>query len=1441
MPTQKPNRFVALYNKFEAFNIENLFVRKKPPGPRRTVFVNQDLPQEYWDHQKKRVKPEHVYTTNQVITSKYTIITFLPRNLLEQFRRIANVFFLGIAILQFFPKFSTISPGLVIFPLLVVLAITAAKDGYEDIKRHQSDRRVNYSTVRVLQGGDYSNHNHTRAKTKTFLRGVRDAVPKKRSGNADPEKGTNTGPTSAGQPSDVEFDEESDAQEYGQQQTGFFHHSEAKTPHWKITKWEDVRVGDIVKICDNEPIPADILICSTSEEENEAYVETKNLDGETNLKSRHAVSLLNHLNSAKSCASKENQFVINLDSPDENMYRLNANVRVGEDTAPTDLSMVLLRGTVLRNTAWVIGVVMFTGEDTKIVQNSGGTPSKRSKVERQMNPQVFLNLILLAIMAVVCGIADSLLENYYFPRDAPWTYGATLSDDNPNINGLVTWAFALITFQNIVPISLYISIEGVRTVQAAFIFFDSFIYYEKTKQPTLARSWNLSDDLGQIEYIFSDKTGTLTQNKMVFRQCSIGGKVYIGEPDPEVVDEKPKEKEKKKLSGEESSLSSGSQTTPSSSAPSSAPNSPKPSNQQPSFRSPDLSADITHALHTSSDSPSAGHARALNGFFTVLALCHTVLSSENKETGQIEYKAQSPDEAALVRAAADCGYVFRGRDREILYLQTPMSEERWRARGDKRDESDRYERYELLNILEFTSSRKRMSVILRRLDGNDTRVFLLMKGADNVIFERLKDGVDRALKDQTETHLTEFANEGLRTLTLAYKIVPDEEYTTWAKKYHEATLALDNRDVLTEAVACEIEADMRLLGATAIEDSLQDGVPETIHDLKRAGIKVWVATGDKLETAIAIGHSTNLIGRESNIIVIRGGPDAPRTVYEQLVRAVQEFFSDSNIIDEHNQHAQAANFEDFEVVSPNPDTPGRLRRVNTGMSSVVGSNNGDRPGGFILVIDGAALTDALSDEKHKDLTLRLATHCEGVICCRVSPLQKALVVLLVKQGLGAMTLAIGDGANDVSMIQADTDGSHSKAADVGVGISGEEGLQAVNASDYAIAQFRFLKRLILVHGHWSYARNSNMILNFFYKNIICIGVLWWFQIYCGWSAAYAFEYTYLLFWNAFWTIAPPVVIGLFDRIVDDNVLMDLPELYRFGRENTWFGMKWFLLYILDAVYQSVVIFFFVYYTYRTTTPRIDGYGISLYEMSTPMVLAATMTADLYNGLNTNVWTIWVYFGVYVGIVLVWAYTAIYTLIAPGWFSTPVYGNYDLLFKSTYFYLTLPVTIALCLAPRYIAKYYKFTYKPDDIDIMRYVRKTQPDREDYSKDAFTTGAHLSTMRRQSYHSRRSVDTVRSAHAPANASRPVLPHQSTVSVSASRVDMSTGLRSVHRGFDFNTEEGGVSMRRMQSNLSEVRTGSRRDVGRTLSQKSSLRRMSRVLSVSKALLKRKPPPST
>jgi phospholipid-translocating ATPase len=376
-------------------------------------------------------------------------------------------FFTFIAILQFLPKFSTISPGLVILPLLVVLAMTGIKDAYEDIKRHQSDRVVNNTEVRVLEGPGYTNRNPMAPKSKTFVRALTKRIGKRKmtkAGTQDaqalanpalPEALEKSVPSATSDVLDAEDDDDR-FDEY-EISNGVAGGGAPGRPHWKSTTWEDLRVGDFVKIVDHDSIPADILICATSEDDNVAFVETKNLDGETNLKSRNAVQGLTHLRNAKACANPDNAFRIECDRPEALMHKLTAAVVIGDERYPIDLQTTMLRGTVLRNTRWVIGIVMYTGLDTKLVLNSGGTPSKRSKVERQMNPMVLANLALLMVMAVVCAIADSVLEHHYYPRQAPWLFDDNRGGDNPSINGLITLLFAFITF---VPCSLVVSRPG---------------------------------------------------------------------------------------------------------------------------------------------------------------------------------------------------------------------------------------------------------------------------------------------------------------------------------------------------------------------------------------------------------------------------------------------------------------------------------------------------------------------------------------------------------------------------------------------------------------------------------------------------------------------------------------------------------------------------------------------------------------------------------------------------------------------------------------------------------------------------------------------------------------------------------------------------------------------------------------------------------------------
>ncbi len=789
---------------------------------------------------------------------------------------------------------------------------------------------------------------------------------------------------------------------------------------FKKDYWKSVQVGDFVRIYNEDQIPADIVILSTSDPDGACYVETKNLDGETNLKVRQALHSGRKIKHAKDC--EQTEFVVETEPPHGNLYQFNGaatwNQRGPKNPAepgtemiePISINNLLLRGCSLRNTEWILGVVVFTGQETKIMLNSGMTPSKRSRIARELNWDVIYNFTILFFMCLVSGIINGVT----------WSQGNNSLDyfefgsigGKPSLDGFITFWASVILFQNLVPISLYISLEIIRTIQAFFIYSDTFMYYEKLDYPCTPKSWNISDDLGQIEYIFSDKTGTLTQNVMEFKKCSVNGIPY-GEAYTEAqagmqrrqgIDiEAEGEKAHKQIALDRVTMLEDLRRM--------HPN-PYLHDDELTFVAPDFVNDL--------DGQSGNEQKLANELFMLsLALCHTVITERTPgDPPKIDFKAQSPDEAALVATARDCGFTVLGRSNDGIILNI-MGEER---------------EYKVLNTLEFNSSRKRMSAIIRMPDG---RIVLFCKGADSVIYSRLKKGEQQQLRKSTAEHLEMFAREGLRTLCVAWKELDEQEYELWNKEHDIAAGAIVDREDKLETVSDAIERDLSLIGGTAIEDRLQDGVPDTIALLADAGIKLWVLTGDKVETAINIGFSCNLLSNEMDLIVFKAGDDSAEAAEAELDKHMATF-------------GITGSDDELKAARKNHEPPGPTHAI---------------------VIDGDALTTVLEEQLRQKFLL-LCKQCKSVLCCRVSPSQKAAVVQMVKDGLDVMTLSIGDGANDVAMIQE---------ADVGVGIAGEEGRQAVMSSDYAIGQFRFLQRLILVHGRWSYRRLAESIANFFYK------------------------------------------------------------------------------------------------------------------------------------------------------------------------------------------------------------------------------------------------------------------------------------------------------------------------------------------------------------------------
>jgi phospholipid-translocating ATPase len=1050
----------------------------------RRVYFNVPLPAHERDEEGH---PKAQYSRNKIRTAKYTPLSFVPKNLWFQFHNIANVYFLFIIILGIFQIFGASNPALNAVPLIVILLVTAVKDAVEDWRRGTLDDEMNNAPVHRLI--EFNNVN-TAEDTVSLWRRMKKATSRaikiiarsmKRSKGS---KGKGGSDADAEVKSRLSIDtrrasvvshrssyfggDHGDHGEEGIQMTpvpsplpgqspptdalnvgGHTHIKEGDkargtgTQHSSVRKfygsvlnpfksvpdkarfkkdaWKNVQVGDFVRLYNDEEVPADIVVLSTSSDDGACYVETKNLDGETNLKVRNALHCSRGIKHARHCERSE--FVIESEGPHSNLYSYSAAVRwkqhdpkdptvdAYEMVEPISINNLLLRGSQLRNTEWALGVVVFTGDETRIMINSGITPSKRAKITKDLNWNVVYNFIVLALMCLVSGVVLGVFWAKPDTSHAYFEFGS-YGNDNAATDGVIAFWASVILFQNLVPISLYITLEIIRTLQAFFIYSDVLMYYEKIDYPCTPKSWNISDDVGQIEYIFSDKTGTLTQNVMEFKKCTVNGVPY-GEAYTEA---QAGMQRRQGIDVEEEGARAREQIQRDRVR---MLESIRKMHDNPYLRDEELTFVAPDYIDDLSAVSGPEQKIANERFMLALALCHTVITERTPgDPPRIEFKAQSPDEAALVATARDMGFTLVGREDDRLVLNV-LGEER---------------RYQVLNTLEFNSTRKRMSAIIRMPDG---KIILFCKGADSMIYSRLVRGEQRQLRDTTGEHLEMFAREGLRTLCIAEKQISEEEYQTWSIDYDLAANSVAGREEKLEEVSDRIENDLWLLGGTAIEDRLQDGVPDAISLLGKAGIKLWVLTGDKVETAINIGFSCNLLDNDMDLIVFKVEDESIATA-EALLDEKLKLFN------------MTGSQEELDAAQDNHEPPAPTHAI---------------------IIDGDSLKLVLDDSVRRKFLL-LCKQCRSVLCCRVSPSQKAAVVNMVKTMLDCLTLAIGDGANDVAMIQE---------AHVGVGIAGVEGRAAVMSSDYAIGQFRFLTRLVLVHGRWSYRRLAETIANFFYK------------------------------------------------------------------------------------------------------------------------------------------------------------------------------------------------------------------------------------------------------------------------------------------------------------------------------------------------------------------------
>uniref|UniRef100_A0A8C1DYA7 Phospholipid-transporting ATPase n=1 Tax=Cyprinus carpio carpio TaxID=630221 RepID=A0A8C1DYA7_CYPCA len=1216
--------------------------RRKSKKESKTRIVHANI---LYDLTKGGDNPNRHYANNKIKTTKYTLLSFLPKNLFEQFHRFANVYFVFIALLNFVPVVNAFQPELALAPVVFILSVTAIKDLWEDYRRHRSDKEINHLDCLV------------------YCRSEKRYVEK---------------------------------------------------------YWKEVRVGDFIRLRCNEILPADVLLLSSSDPDRLCHIETATLDGETNLKQRQVVRSFIDLD-CEFDPLKYNS-VIECEKPNNDLNRFRGYIihRSGKrDGLYKD--NLLLRGCTIRNTEEAVGIIIYAGHETKAMLNNNGPRYKRSKLERQMNVDVFWCVIILLVMCLFSAIGHGLWMFQYGDKrpvfDVLSPEGTELS---PVVSAIYLFLTMIIVLQVLIPISLFVSIEIVKICQVYFIHQDMELYDEETDSHLQCRALNITEDLGQMQYIFSDKTGTLTENKMVFRRCTVAGVEYSHDANARrlaMYQEMDSEEEECTSHGgtlprrdSVTSHQSGkvvlrSQSTKSHRRTGSRAEAKRASilSKHTAFSSP-MEKDITpdpQLMDKVNECSSQMefmrfHSQSLNqippdlcdvfDFFIALTICNTVvvsspnqprqkvinflwwfsamrigatscfcvkdvyglslklgcsmLSSPSAESTltklkeekrpehdlqhafspvppnfdktkalaqdecELRYEAESPDEAALVYAARAYKCALVGRLPDQVTVELPHLGKL---------------SFELLHTLGFDSTRKRMSVVVKHPLTEQITVYT--KGADSVIMDLIRPATgkrQRKILYKTQNYLNLYAADGLRTLCIAKKVLSKEEYASWLQLHLEAETAIQRREELLFESALRLETNLQLLGATGVEDRLQDGVPETIASLRKAGLQIWVLTGDKQETAINIAYACKLLDPEEEIITL----NADSQVYPACTATV-------------SLHG-----------------PFLVHRLG-------------------LVIDGRTLAYAL-DKSLEDDFLAVARSCRSVLCCRSTPLQKSMVVKLVRNKLKVMTLAIGDGANDVSMIQV---------ADVGVGISGQEGMQAVMASDFALPRFRYLQKLLLVHGHWCYSRLANMILYFFYKNAMFVALIFWYQFYCGFSGSSMVDQWYLIFFNLMFSAFPQLVTGTLDKDVSAETLQELPQLYMNGQNSEEYKPYMFWMNMIDAFYQSLICFFIPYFTY------VDS-DVDLFTWGTPITTLALFTILLHLGIETKTWVSLV---LYYAKSLFFIVALCYNASCPACFSpSNPYWTMQRLLGEPIFYLLCVVTPIAALLPRKIAKSLKLS-------------------------------------------------------------------------------------------------------------------------------------------------------
>jgi phospholipid-translocating ATPase len=843
-----------------------------------------------------------------------------------------------------------------------------------------------------------------------------------------------------------------------------------------------LQVSDVIIIQKNQRIPADVVLLQTSDKSGTCFIRTDQLDGETDWKLRIAAPLTQSLEDISVLISEASATAkIHAEPPSLSIHEFNGVISWKEDE-PLTVENVLWSGTVLA-TGEAVCCVIYTGSDTRMVMNTSKPRSKVGLLDNEINTLTKLLFAALVILSIVMLVLKGFRGPWY--------------------RYMVRF---FLLFSYMIPISLRVNLDMGKTVYAWFIQRD------KTIPGTVVRTSTIPEELGRVGYLLSDKTGTLTQNFMIFKRIHLGTVSYTNENQTEISNllkqqfrttTTPIHENQQSIA---SAMPSGKtrnvvKKTEATKVPEAVKALALCHNVTPVFEektstsldtsarsADDRNANITNVPRTSITGRGGDISSLPDTPLTGVTSINTTDGSDLAQllpTTDVTYQASSPDEVALVTWTEQVGLTLVHRDLQSMTLQLNSTQHLFH--------------YQILQTFPFTSETKRMGIIIR--DEQTNEIIFYLKGADIVMQSIVQ------YNDWLQEECSNMAREGLRTLVVAKKHLTTEQYQEFEQRLMRARLQTIDRNRRVNEVIETLERDMELLCVTGVEDKLQENVRQTLETLRNAGIKIWMLTGDKLETATCIAKSSKLIGRDHDIYTFK-----QVTTRDECLHELNMF----------------------------------RRKTDA-----------------CLIITGDTLQICLSFYE-KDL-MELTIQCPAVVVCRCSPTQKANVVeLLKKYGSHRVRVcAIGDGGNDVSMIQS---------ADVGVGIVGKEGKQASLAADFSINQFSYLSRLLLVHGRNSYKRSAALSQFVMHRGLIISVMQAIFSSIFYFASISLYQGFLLVGYGTVYTMFPVFSLVL-DKDVRSEIALLYPELYKELSKGRSLSFKTFFLWVFISIYQGGAIMY----------------------------------------------------------------------------------------------------------------------------------------------------------------------------------------------------------------------------------------------------------------------------